>query len=291
MMMGKTTMNNFSYSYEDIKKLLPERKDNSNKGSCGRVLVIGGSPCMAGAPYFSAKAAYRTGCGLVEVFTHEDNRIILQTLIPEAVLSTWSGNIDFNKLEASIKKSDVIAIGMGLSTSEAALDILKFTLQKCTCPIVIDADALNLLAKNKELFKQINQNAIITPHPLEMSRISGVDVKEITENIPEFAQNFANENAVICVLKDHHTAVAKPHSDNIYINQSGNSGMSTGGSGDVLDGIIAGLLAQGCEPYIAATLGVYIHGLAGDVASEILSQYSLMASDIIDALPEVFISL
>ncbi|MBO5715319.1 MAG: NAD(P)H-hydrate dehydratase [Clostridia bacterium] len=284
-------MNKFSYSYEDIKKLLPERKENSNKGSCGRVLIIGGSPCMAGAPYFSAKAAYRTGCGLVEVFTHEDNRVILQTLIPEAVLSTWSENIDFNKLEASIKKADVIAIGMGLSTSEAALEILLFTLEKCNCPIVIDADALNLIARNKNLFKYIKHDAIITPHPLEMSRISSVEVEEITKNIPEFAQKFANENTVICVLKDHRTAVASPDADYIYINQSGNSGMSTGGSGDVLDGIIAGLLAQGCDPYIAATLGVYIHGLAGDVASEILSQYSLMASDIIDALPEIFNSL
>lgn len=284
-------MNNFSYSYEDIIRLLPERDENSNKGSCGRVLIIGGSTCMAGAPYFSAKAAYRTGCGLVEIFTHEDNRVILQTLIPEAVLSVWNKKIDFEKLENSIKKADVIAIGMGLSTSDDALEILKFTLQKRTCPIVIDADALNLLSKNKELFKQINQNAIITPHPLEMSRISGVDVKEITANVPKSAQNFANKNGWICVLKDHHTAVSKPNSDSIYINQSGNSGMSTGGSGDVLDGIIAGLLAQGCEPYIAATLGVYIHGLAGDVASQIHSQYSLMASDIIDALPEIFISL
>ena len=284
-------MNNFSYSIDDLIDLLPERDENSNKGSCGRVLIIGGSTCMAGAPYFSSKAAYRTGCGLVEIFTHEDNRVILQTLIPEAVLSVWNEKIDFEKLENSIKKADVIAIGMGLSTSDDALEILKFTLQKRTCPIIIDADALNLLAKSKELFKQINQNAIITPHPLEMSRISGVDVKEITANIPEFAQNFANENGLICVLKDHHTAVSKPNSDSIYINQSGNSGMSTGGSGDVLDGIIAGLLAQGCEPYIAATLGVYIHGLAGDIASQIHSQYSLMASDIIDALPEVFINL
>ena len=103
--------------------------------------------------------------------------------------------------------------------------------------------------------------------------------------------DFADENGIICVLKDHHTAVAKPRSDSIYINQSGNSGMSTGGSGDVLDGVIASLLAQGCNPYLAATLGVYVHGLAGDIASEILSQYSLMASDIIDALPQIFISL
>lgn len=284
-------MTNFSYSPENIKKLLPERKENSNKGSCGRVLIIGGSPCMSGAPYFSAKAAYRTGCGLVEIFSHEDNRVILQTLIPEAVLSTWNENIDFNKLETSIQKADAIAIGMGLSTSEAMLEVLLFTLEKSECPIVIDADALNLMAKNKNLFKYIKHDAIITPHPLEMSRLSGVNVEEISNDIPTFAQKFANENKVICVLKDHNTAVASPDAEYIYINQSGNSGMSTGGSGDTLNGIIAGLLAQGCEPYIAATLGVYIHGLAGDIASEMLSQYSLMASDIIDALPEVFNSL
>ena len=284
-------MNKFSYSINNLKQLLPSRDENSNKGSCGRVLIIGGSTCMAGAPYFSAKAAYRTGCGLVEVFTHEDNRTILQTLIPEAVLSTWISKIDLDKLENSIKKADVIAIGMGLSTNDNALEILKFTLQKRECPIVIDADALNLIAKNKEVFELINQAAIITPHPLEMSRLSGVEVEKISENIPHFAQNFSDENNVICVLKDHHTAVAKPNSNDIYINQSGNSGMSTGGSGDVLDGIIAGLLAQGSSPYISATLGVYIHGLAGDIASAKLSEYSVMASDIIDALPEALKSI
>ena len=236
-------MNSFSYSINDIKELLPERKENSNKGTCGKVLIIGGSTCMAGAPYFSAKAAYRTGCGLVEVFTNEDNRVILQTLIPEAVLSTWGDQINFEKLENSIKKADAIAIGMGLSTSDNALQILKFTLQKRTCPIVIDADALNLMAKNKDLWELVKSDAIITPHPLEMSRISGIEVAKITENIPKFAQIFADENGIICVLKDHHTAVAKPHSDSIYTNQSGNSGMSTGGSGDVLDGVIVSTIS------------------------------------------------
>ena len=285
-------MRKFSYSHKDLKKLLPERDENSNKGSCGRVLIIGGSPCMSGAPYFSAKAAYRTGCGLVEIFTHEDNRVILQSLIPEAVMSTWGDKIDFDKLKNSIKKADVIAIGMGLSTSDDALEILRFTLQNNDCPLVIDADALNLLAKNPDLFNLMIRNVVIlTPHPLEMSRLTGFEVSKITENIPSFAQDFADANEIMCVLKDHNTAVALPHGDEIYINQSGNSGMSTGGSGDVLDGIIAGLLAQGCEPYIAATLGVYIHGLAGDIASEKLSEYSVMANDIIDALPDVFKSV
>lgn len=290
--MKKMMMRKFSYSQKDIKKLLPKRDQNSNKGSCGRVLIIGGSPCMAGAPTFSAKAAYRTGCGLVEVFTHEQNRVVLQTLVPEAVLSTWDEKVDFEKFENSIKKADVIAVGMGLSTSEKALEILSFTLEKYSCPLIIDADALNIMAKNPELFNLLVKHAvIITPHPLEMSRLSGISIEQILENIPAAAQDFADANKVICVLKDHHTAVASPHADMIYINQSGNSGMSTGGSGDVLDGIIAGLLAQGTEPYTAATLGVYLHGLAGDIASEMLSEYSVMASDIIDALPEIFVNM
>ena len=284
-------MNNFSYSREDIKKLLPKREQKSHKGTYGRVLIIGGAPCMAGAPSFSARAAYRVGCGLVEVFTHEKNRVILQTLVPEAVLSVWNEDIDFLALAASIKKADAIAIGMGLSTSEKALEILKFTLEKADCPLVIDADALNLIAKNKQLFKLAKSPIIITPHPMEMSRMTNIEVGEIIKNIPDFAQNFADQNGLICVLKDHNTAVAIPNGDKIYINQSGNSGMATGGSGDVLDGIIAGLLAQGTEPYIAATLGVYLHGLAGELASEMLSEYSVMASDIIEALPDILINI
>lgn len=284
-------MNNFSYSNVDIKALLPKREQKSNKGTYGRVLIIGGSLCMAGAPSFSARAAYRVGCGLVEVYTHEKNRVVLQTLVPEAILSVWNDEIDYLQLENSIKKANAIAIGMGLSTSDKALEILKFTLENADCPLVIDADALNLIAKNQELLKSISSSAIVTPHPLEMSRLTGIKAESIVKDIPLFAQNFANENGVICVLKDHNTAVAYPNANKIYINQSGNSGMSTGGSGDVLDGVIAGLLAQGTKPYIAATLGVYIHGLAGESASEILSEYSVMASDIIEALPNVFADL
>lgn len=280
-------MNKFLYSQKDIKKLLPKREQKSNKGTFGRVLIIGGAPCMAGAPSFSAKAAYRVGCGLVEVFTHEQNRVILQMLVPGAVLSTWDNEIDFEGLKASIKKADAIAIGMGLSTSDKALEILKFTLKNAESPLVIDADALNLIAKNKALLDNIKVPVIITPHPMEMSRLSGNKVEEIIKDIPYFTQKFANEHGVICVLKDHNTAVAKPDCNDIYINQSGNSGMATGGSGDVLDGIIAGLLAQGTDPYTAATLGVYIHGLAGESASKRLSEYSVMASDIIEEIPEI----
>ncbi len=281
-------MNKYSYTEDMLPSLLPKRDERSHKGSCGRVLVIGGSPCMSGAPYFSAKAAYRMGAGLVEVFTHESNRVIMQTLLPEAVLSVWSeGALDFAAFERSIKKAKVIAIGMGLSQSEGALEILRFTLKARTCPIVIDADALNLIAGNPNLASLIGENAVLTPHPLEAARLLGAEVGDIVADPPHFAKALADRSGAVSLLKDHRTAVADPHSDDIYINLSGNSGMSTGGSGDVLDGVIAGLIAQGKSPLDAACLGAYIHGLAGDVAADKLSEYSVMASDIVDAISAV----
>lgn len=287
-------MNTFSYDIKDLYTLLPKRIENSNKGTYGRVLVIGGSPCMSGAAYFAAKSAYRTGAGLVEILTHEETRVILQTLIPEAILSLYnSKKIDFKAIQTSLDKANVVIIGMGLSQSASSLEILKFTLKNCKSPLLIDADGLNLIAAHRELLIDLssyNSSVIITPHVAEMSRLTGIEISEIASNIPLCAQKFSDKNNVICVLKDHNTAVAQPYSDKIYINKSGNNGMSTGGSGDVLDGIIGALVAQGLEPYDAAALGVYIHGLAGDIASKTLSEYSVMASDIIDALPQVFLS-
>lgn len=280
--------NIFSYKKEDIKDLLPERSEASHKGTFGRVLIIGGAPCMAGAPCFSARAAYRTGAGLVEIFTHEKNRVIAQTLIPEAILSVWESlPDDLEALLQSIKKADVIAIGMGLSQSKEAAQILRFTLQNRSCPIIIDADGINLLAAEKELLPLIGDNAIITPHPLEASRLSGLSVKDITSDIPSSSKKISDLFGVVCLLKDHRTAISSPANDKIYINQSGNSGMSTGGSGDVLDGIIAGLIAQGKSPLGSACLAAYIHGLAGELASDALSEYSVMARDIIEAIPAV----
>lgn len=282
-------MNTFSHNKNDALSLLPKRRQNSNKGTYGRVLVFGGSCNMSGAAYFSAKAAYRTGAGLVEILTPEENRIILQTLIPEAVLSVYDNkNPNPDTIKSSVCKATVIVMGMGISTSDTALELVKFILENRTCPIVADADALNLISKNKELIKTLSQNkapAIITPHPGEMSRLTGTEISSVIKDISAVAQKFADENNVICVLKDHRTVVALPDSDKIYINETGNSGMSTGGSGDVLAGIIGGLIAQGTEPYTAATLGVYLHGLSGDLAADALSEYSVMAEDILNYLP------
>lgn len=280
--------NFFSYSPSALSKM-PLRPENSNKGTFGRVLVIGGSPCMSGAAYFSAKAAYRTGAGLVHILTHEDNRIILQTQLPEAVLSTYSEN-SFNEdtISEAIEKADVIVIGVGLGQSQLAKKLLSLCFSVADAPIIADADALNIISKELALLDNLSVPLIITPHMMEMARLCHTDISEVMANTVGFATAFAEKNSLICVLKDHETIVADGNdSSRVYLNKSGNSGMSTGGSGDVLTGIIAALIAQGLPMYEAATLGVYVHGLAGDAASDDLGEYSVMASDIIDHISTI----
>lgn len=287
-------MNKFSYTPDQLGTLLPKRTQTSHKGTYGRVLIIGGDKCMSGAPYFSAKAAYRVGAGLVEVLTHEANRVIIQTLLPEAVMSTWSdteSDAERSSILRSISRASVIAVGMGLSQSERASQILKTVLTERRCPIVIDADALNIISADPTLLPLIGEGAVITPHPLEASRLSGISVPELVSDPPHYAKALSDRFGAVCLLKDHRTAVASPDSEKVYVNTSGNSGMSTGGSGDVLDGVIAGLIAQGLAPMDAACLGAYIHGLAGDAAAERLSEYSLIASDIVDAIPVILSSV
>ena len=282
------------FSFDQFPKhLLPERKERSCKGDFGRVLCICGSYGMAGAAYLCAKAAYRSGAGLVEIFTHEDNRAILQTSLPEAIVSAYTEANFSDILELSIKKADCIVAGCGLSVTPLSRNILSYLLHNTDPkekPLILDADALNLISKNPSFLKYI-KGAIITPHALEFSRLSGDSVESILLSPADLAFEYARKNSLTCVLKDHNTIVSDG-SYRLYLNNTGNNGMSTAGSGDVLAGIIAGLIAQDKSSSLDITaLGVYIHGLCGDIASRNLSQYSLMASDIIDALPIVFNSI
>ena len=278
----------FSYRPSDLAKL-PTRPADSHKGTFGRVLVIGGSPCMSGAAYFSAKAAYRTGAGLVEILTHEDNRVILQTQLPEAILSTYGDHVDEAAISSIVEKANAVVIGVGLGQSPAAKELLRYTLARVDVPLIIDADAINLIAKYPSLLDLTSAPLIITPHLMEMARLCDRTIQEIEADKLLYATKVAEQNALICVLKSHETLITDGSGDDgaVYVNKSGNSGMATGGSGDVLTGIIAALIAQGMEPYDATTLGVYIHGLAGDAAAEALGEYSVMASDIIDHISAV----
>lgn len=271
---------------EDLSGL-PKRRDDSNKGTYGKVLVIAGSEEMSGAAYFSAKGAYLSGCGLVKVFTHEKNRTMLTTKLPEAILVTYDGKKSLKEsLIAAVQWADVLVIGPGLGTSDTAKQILKVTIQTAAVPIVVDADALNLLSEELELLKGPHTDLIVTPHLGEMSRLVDMPTEYIKKNILMTAQEFSREYNVICVLKDARTITSIPYGKT-YVNPSGNHGMATAGSGDVLTGIIAGFLAGGLAPEEAAVLGVYVHGLSGDVMASKTGYYSLMAEDILEGIKEV----
>lgn len=283
------TYTHFSFDSFPVD-ILPKRKERSSKGDFGRVLCVCGSMGMAGAAYLCAKACYRTGAGLVEIFTPEENRTVLQSSLPEAIITAYNGENAAELLLSSLEKSDCVAIGCGLSVTPLSRKILSTLLHNIDAkekPIILDADALNLISKNPSFLKYI-KGAIITPHALEFSRLTGYSVKYILDRPDALTHEYAQKHSLICVLKDHNTVVSDG-SNRLYINNTGNSGMATAGSGDVLCGILAGLAAQARAASLdIASLGVYIHGLCGDISARRLSEYSLMASDLIDALPLVF---
>ena len=279
----------FSFNTFPIN-LLPPRKERSSKGDYGRVLCLCGSHGMSGAAYLCAKSCYRSGAGLVEIFTPEENRTIIQSSLPEAIVTSYTEENAVELLLTSMQKATCIVAGCGLSVSPLSRKLLSTLLHNVNTdetPLILDADALNLVSKNPSFLKYI-KGAIITPHPLEFSRLSGREVEAILASPDALAHEYAKKNSLICVLKDHNTVVTDG-SERLYINNTGNSGMASAGSGDVLAGIIAGLVAQNRKATLEiAALGVYIHGLCGDIAARRLSEYSLMASDLIDALPIVF---
>ncbi|MEE1115663.1 MAG: NAD(P)H-hydrate dehydratase [Clostridia bacterium] len=286
----------FSYDTGDLS-LLPKRDSDGYKGTFGRVLVIAGSVGMSGAAYFAAKAAYRSGAGLVEIFSDdtESSRVILQTLIPEALFSS-----DREILQKSLEKADSVVIGCGMGKSDRAVKLLTFVAENCKKPLVIDADGLNIISESPHLLdvlkKRQNDITVLTPHIGEMKRLLGRSAERIfsEKSTGEIAYEYAKNHRVICVLKESKTAVSDG-SENVYINASGNCGMATGGSGDVLAGMIGSMLAQHRSTSLTAmqkvSLAVYIHGLAGDYASRRVGQRSSMASDIIESIPDVFLNL
>lgn len=274
-----------SYTQKDLIRL-PKRVAYSNKGTYGKALIIAGSVNMAGAAYLAAYAAYKTGCGLVRIVTPQENREILQSLLPEAILSTYqTQNPDLQMIEDAISWADVINIGPGIGKSETAKRILKLVLQKRNCPLVIDADAINLMAMHQELWNETMKDVVMTPHLKEMSGICQTKIAKIKDNLIQTATKLASMHKLVCVLKDTRTIVVGDNQ--IYINQSGNNGMAKAGSGDILSGIITGLLAQHMETFEGAVLGVYIHGLSGDKAAQKMGQYSILARDIADSISSV----
>lgn len=276
-----------TYSYEttDLSCEFPKRKKNSHKGSYGKVLMIVGSKGMSGAAYLSAKAAYAVGAGLVQIYTHEENRMILQQLLPEAILTTYE-KFDAKQLDALIEWADFIGIGCGLGRSDIAEQLVCHTLTCAQVPCVVDADGINILAEHLEWFSEIKTEVVLTPHMKEMTRLLGCSIQELVEERMERLQAFVRQYPAVCVMKDARTLVAKEH-EHTYLNLSGNAAMAKAGSGDVLAGVIVGILAQQCDVYTSACLGVFLHGLAGDAAREKKGIYSVFASDLIEQIGNV----
>lgn len=275
----------FGYEKQDLFLGFPKRKKNSHKGSYGKVLMIAGSKGMSGAAYLSAKAAYAVGAGLVQIYTHEENRVILQQLLPEAIITTYD-TFDSEQLEKLIQWADLIGIGCGLGKSDTAERVMQYTLKRALVPCVVDADGINILSKHMEWIEETNALIVLTPHMKEMSRMLQCSVKELIEQRMERLHAFVERYKVVCVLKDARTLVAKEHR-NTYLNLSGNAAMAKAGSGDVLAGVIVGILAQQCEPYTSACLGVFLHGLAGDMARDKKGAYSVLASDLVAEISSV----
>lgn len=270
---------------QKILSCLPVRKSRSNKGTYGKVLCAAGSLNMAGAAYLCAWAAYRSGAGLVRVLTPKENRVILQTLLPEALLTTFDAEApDWDKIREAFDWASTAAVGPGLGREPWAGALVQMAMETFRKPLVLDADGLNHLSGQMELLNDRKGPLILTPHPGEFGRLTGQSIAEVTADIPGQAVRFAGKYGCVCVLKDAPTAVGDP-SGVCYVNTTGNHGMSTGGSGDVLTGIIAGLLAQKTPPLSAALLGVWLHGRAGDLAAAKEGAYGLMARHLVEYLP------
>lgn len=307
----------FTYDYSDISDMLPLRKPDGNKGTFGKALVIAGSRLYGGAAVLSSRAAARIGAGLVRTLTHISNRTAVITGNMECIVDTYDTDEecgDFVKntetlVDKCICWADVVCIGPGLSMEESAVKLVRRVSAKKNIKKLYDADALNIIAKYKiELdgsnddvdyeaggnsgnasYKDdmSNKNVVVTPHIGEMSRLTGLDIAVIKNNPIDTARTYSREHNCVCVLKDARTIVSD--GERVYINMSGNDGMATGGSGDVLSGIITGLMAQGLTTFEASALGVYIHGCAGDEAALSNGKYSMVAGDIIDNIKNVLI--
>ncbi|TLD41683.1 MAG: NAD(P)HX epimerase / NAD(P)HX dehydratase [Candidatus Jettenia ecosi] len=283
------------YEIKDIPKISP-RKSDTHKGDYGRVLVLAGSIGMTGAACLCSTASLRAGAGIVTLGIPESlNGIVASQLtcvmthpLPETQVKTLSDLGRQDILDFS-QRFDVIAIGPGLSQYLETKRLVLWLLQSLDLPIVLDADGINALADNPKILDQIKRHIILTPHPGEMARLVGISTKEVQSRRLEISRMFVKgRRNVTLVLKGYRTIVMDE--EQFYLNETGNPGMATAGVGDVLTGIIAALLGQQYTPFKAAQLGVYLHGLAGDLAAQETGQISLIATDILDSLPKSFLA-
>lgn len=269
---------------EDIKSLLRSRSKFSHKGTFGHALLIAGSKGMAGASVLAARACLHSGVGMLTVHGPAINYQVLQTAVPEAMFSVDVDEKYFSQL-IDIQKYSAVAVGPGLGKHIHSVEAFSGLVETCVKPLVIDADGINILSINKLLLNKLPADTIITPHPGEFDRLVGVSETgaERLQKAIEFAQKYK----IYIVLKGAYTATITP-GGLCYYNSTGNPGMATAGSGDVLTGIIVGLLAQKYTPLNSCLLGVYLHGLSGDIAAQNLSQQALTATSIVENIGSAY---
>ena len=271
--------------------LLPKRDPNSHKGNYGRVGIIAGSQGMIGSAYLSSMAALRSGAGLVYNIVPKSLLDIFSIKLIEPIIlpveDNNTGCFTLNSLkdiENIIKDKDVLALGPGIGMDSERQRLVKDILLNYNGPIVLDADGINCISHNPPILSKRKGNTILTPHPGEMARLLNTSIDKVQQDRIEYSKKFSKEYDIILVLKGHETIVT--NGEDLYINKTGNPGMATGGSGDVLTGIITSFIGQGLDPFKAAKLGVYIHGLAGDLAKIEKGEYGLIARDIVENIPK-----
>ncbi|TAN42910.1 MAG: NAD(P)H-hydrate dehydratase [Nitrospirae bacterium] len=280
------------------KELLPERTRCSHKGDYGNVLIVAGSKGKTGAALLASKACLRSGAGLVTLGVPETLMQVFQSSVKEEMTvslsdtghGTLSSKASDSVLAFAEHKADLIAIGPGIGVSKDTQEIVSKLIKRSPVPLVIDADGLNSITEAKKILRNSRSPVILTPHPGEMARLTGDSVADIEKSRIDSAVSFSKKTGAYVVLKGVPTVTATPEG-RAYINTTGNPGMSTAGSGDVLTGMLAALLGQGLNPEEASILGVYLHGLAGDLAAAKSGEHSLTASNIISFIPSAFISL
>jgi hydroxyethylthiazole kinase-like uncharacterized protein yjeF len=269
---------------------LPERAPDSHKADYGRILIIAGSPGMTGAAYLAGKAALRSGSGLVTVACPRSLNPILEAkltcVMTLPVAETADGTLSPQGLEVLLERAqtcDAVALGPGISRNAETRDLVRAFVAGTGTPLVVDADGLNNLIGAVDALAKREAPTVITPHPGEMARLAGLKTSEVQANREHVAADFAGKHGVIVLLKGSGTVVTD--GQRIYVNETGNPGMASGGTGDVLTGIVASLLGRGIGDFESAQLGAYVHGLAGDIAASEMGMESLIATDLLSALP------
>ncbi|KAF0240603.1 MAG: yjeF-like protein hydroxyethylthiazole kinase-related [Planctomycetota bacterium] len=271
---------------------LPARRADAHKGDFGRALIVGGSVGMSGAPMLAAAAALRSGAGLVELAVPWSVYLPAAARLPSALVKplteTPDGTLDAtaDEMRAVMEPATAVAIGPGMGKTEGALRTLRLLIDSAKSPVVYDADALNILAAKALDLKKLRRDAVLTPHPGEMARLSGRTRDDVQADRRGVAVAYAKEHGVIVVLKGAQSIVTD--GERLFVNSTGSHGLARGGTGDVLAGVAAALLAQKMDPFDAAVLAVHAHGLAGDLAQERLGPTGMTAEDVVEALPEAW---